>query len=81
MSAAAMLATQATKDREKGEKIQEKAVQMPFQSFLYNWKQNMSITVSMAQNRNASLRDIDISLSPSHRSGSATPRSGVATPR
>ena len=89
---AAVAADNAPKDDDKEKKKKNK--HMSLQSFLNNWKLNMSISSTIPEQRKASLRDIDLKISTRmslslsstsdhlspNRNGLNTPRTGSCTP-
>ena len=89
---AAVAANNAPRDDDKEKKKKNK--QMSLQSFLNNWKLNLSISSTIPEQRKASLRDIDLKISTRmslslsstsdhlspNRNGLNTPRTGSCTP-
>ena len=63
------------KEKEKEKESFDKGMQMTPSAFLTNWRLNLTATVPA--NKHASLRDIDLTVTSTCNSGTATP---AATP-
>ena len=59
------------KEKEKEKESYEKGMQMTLAAFLTNWRLNLS--ASVPANKHASLRDIDLTVTSTCNSGTATP--------
>ena len=59
------------KEKEKEKESYDKGMQMTLASFLTNWRLNLTATVPA--NKHASLRDIDLTVTSTCNSGTATP--------